>query len=101
MSRPISRGRVRTQGQLAPAWEWQHAGACRDADPEIFFHPIGERGSAARRRELSAKAICAGCPVLERCRGFALATHQEYGVWGGLSELERGAAAREPLTRTA
>ena len=27
-------------------WEWQYEGACREADPDLFFHPEGERGAA-------------------------------------------------------
>jgi hypothetical protein len=27
--------------------------------------------------------------VWECCRGYALENEEEYGVWGGLSELER------------
>jgi WhiB family redox-sensing transcriptional regulator len=27
--------------------------------------------------------------VLEQCRRHALAVHEPYGVWGGLSEAER------------
>jgi WhiB family transcriptional regulator, redox-sensing transcriptional regulator len=27
--------------------------------------------------------------VLEQCRQHALAVHEPYGVWGGLSEAER------------
>ena len=62
---------------------------CRDADPEIFFHPEGERGGTRRRRDEAAKAICARCPVIEQCREHALAVQEPYGVWGGLSEDER------------
>ena len=39
-------------------WEWQYQGKCRDADPEIFFHPEGERGGTRRRRDEAAKAVC-------------------------------------------
>ena len=43
-------------------WEWQYKGACRDLDPEMFFHPDGERGPRRRNRENAAKAVCATCP---------------------------------------
>jgi WhiB family transcriptional regulator, redox-sensing transcriptional regulator len=36
-----------------------------------------------------AKSICAGCQVRQECLGYALATHQIHGVWGGTSEEER------------
>jgi WhiB family transcriptional regulator, redox-sensing transcriptional regulator len=58
-------------------------------DSALFFHPAGERGPARASREVHAKRICSGCPVLSQCRAHALAVHEPYGVWGGLSESER------------
>jgi WhiB family redox-sensing transcriptional regulator len=58
-------------------------------DSGSFFHPDGERGPARARREARAKAVCLACPVLEMCRRHALAVHEPYGIWGGLSEAER------------
>ena len=72
-------------------WEWQYKGACRDLDPEMFFHPDGERGPRRRNRENAAKAICASCPVIAACRAHALAVQEPYGIWGGLSEDDRTA----------
>lgn len=74
---------------VSEAWEWQLSGACRSSDTVLFFHPDGERGLARSRRQEAAKAICAQCPVLVECRAHALAVHEPYGVWGGLSEEER------------
>lgn len=70
-------------------WEWQYKGACRDLDPEAFFHPDGERGPRRRNRENAAKAVCASCPVIVACRAHALAVQEPYGIWGGLSEDDR------------
>ncbi len=72
-------------------WEWQYQGACRDLDPEAFFHPDGERGPRRRNRENAAKAVCARCPVIAACRAHALAVQEPYGIWGGLSEDDRTA----------
>ena len=72
-------------------WEWQYEGACREADPNLFFHPEGERGSARRRRAERAKAYCVQCPVLAMCRERSLDAREPFGVWGGLSEDERSA----------
>jgi len=33
----------RLPGPIADIWEWQYDGACRSADPDLFFHPEGER----------------------------------------------------------
>jgi WhiB family redox-sensing transcriptional regulator len=58
-------------------------------DGAVFFHPDSERGASRVTREERAKAICRGCPVLVRCREYALAAQEPYGVWGGLGEQER------------
>ena len=76
-------------GPIAELWEWQFQGLCRTTNPDIFFHPEGERGPSRRRREARAKAICEQCPVLRECREHALAVHEPYGVWGGMTEEER------------
>ncbi|MET8701938.1 WhiB family transcriptional regulator [Kitasatospora sp. NPDC058032] len=68
---------------------WQLEGACRTVDSGIFFHPVNERGAAAKEREQNAKSVCARCPVRVPCRRYALATREPYGVWGGLTEEER------------
>jgi WhiB family redox-sensing transcriptional regulator len=75
-------------------WDWQIHAACRGMDSMMFFHPEGERGPARSGRDARAKLICAGCPVLERCRAHALAVEEPYGVWGGLSEAERDVILR-------
>lgn len=90
--------RERLPGAQVENWEWQLLGACNAHETEMFFHPEDERGAARARRERAAKQVCAGCPVLSVCRAHALHTHEQHGVWGGLSEYERArvrnAAAR-------
>jgi WhiB family redox-sensing transcriptional regulator len=66
---------------------WREAAACRQADPELFF-PIGSAGTGAAEIQ-RAKAICARCPVQRPCLTYALATSQEFGIWGGRDEAER------------
>ncbi len=72
--------------------EWVHRARCKDEDPELFF-PIGTTGPAAAQTE-AAKAICMQCDVRTECLEWSLATGQEAGVWGGLSEDERRALKR-------
>jgi WhiB family redox-sensing transcriptional regulator len=67
--------------------DWRDDAACRDEDPELFF-PIGTTGIALEQ-VTAAKRICARCSVQEDCLEFALASNQEAGVWGGLTEDER------------
>jgi WhiB family transcriptional regulator, redox-sensing transcriptional regulator len=89
----------RLPGPVMDLWEWQYQGACREADPNLFFHPEGERGGTRRRRDEAAKAICATCPVIQQCREHALKVREPYGVWGGLSEDDRQAILSRPLRR--
>mgnify|MGYP006334725457 FL=1 len=89
----------RLPGPVMDHWAWQYEGACREVEPSVFFHPEGERGSARRRRDEAAKAICAACPVLQACRDHALAVREPYGVWGGMSEDERAALSERGMRR--
>ena len=72
---------------------WRESAACRYMDPELFF-PLSSTGRGAADAQ-RAKAICAGCPVRQRCLAFALATGQEFGIWGGYDEAELRALHRE------
>ncbi len=85
----------RLPGPVAGRWDWQLEAACRELGPETFFHPEGERGPRRRAREAAAKAVCRSCPVITECLQHALAVHEDYGVWGGLSEHERALVQRD------
>jgi WhiB family redox-sensing transcriptional regulator len=76
---------ARSARDLRP--DWRDDAACRDADPELFF-PDGDVRSA-RTQVKTAKLICRGCPVSATCLSWALASGQEAGIWGGLTEDER------------
>ena len=67
--------------------DWRDEAACRDADPELFF-PDGDIRSA-RAQVKMAKLICRGCPVSATCLSWALASGQQAGIWGGMTEDER------------
>jgi len=81
----------RLPGPAAVLWEWQLDGSCRRENPDVFFHPEGERGPARRNRDNNAKAVCLSCPVLQRCREHALQVREPFGVWGAMTEYEREA----------
>lgn len=77
----------------APEMDWSDWAACRSEDPELFFpHPTDEATAMA------AKSVCQVCPVMDECLSWALATRQEFGVWGGMTEKERH-KRRERLRR--
>lgn len=59
---------------------------CAEVDPELWFPEEGQSPKPA-------KSICAGCPVLTACLEYALylddAFGEQYGVWGGMTRVER------------
>ena len=60
---------------------WQDHGACRGADPDVFFPTKNRTAHAAKR-------ICAVCEVRAECLAYAL-DNEPLGVWGGMSPRER------------
>jgi WhiB family redox-sensing transcriptional regulator len=69
------------------ATNWRVTGACRSADPDLFF-PIAEVPATERQVRL-AQRICAGCAVRQQCLDFAMRTGEAYGIWGGTTPAER------------
>ncbi|WP_053851826.1 WhiB family transcriptional regulator [Streptomyces sp. NRRL B-24085] len=76
---------------------WRERAACRDVDPDLFF-PIGTAGLTLVQVD-EAKAVCARCPVRERCLQWALAAGQVEGIWGGTTESERRATRRRSVRK--
>jgi WhiB family transcriptional regulator, redox-sensing transcriptional regulator len=66
---------------------WRDQAACRSVDGEIFF-PIGETGTAVRLQIMQAKTLCRSCPVLDKCREWAIDDLPD-GIAGGLTADER------------
>ena len=63
----------------APAWFAQ--AQCRGNTSDFFV----DKGQSVA----PAKAICAGCPVVDECLSHAIAHRETRGVWGGLTPIER------------
>ena len=78
---------------------WRERATCRDVDPDLFF-PIGTAGLALVQID-EAKAVCARCPVRERCLQWALDVGQVEGIWGGTTESERRATRRRSARKGA
>lgn len=66
---------------------WRSTAACRGPGSELFF-PTGHTGPAVEAIE-AAKIVCGACPVTAECLGYAFATNQPAGIWGGRTEEER------------
>lgn len=63
--------------------------------PTDMFYPAPEDQVGFR----AAKRICRGCPLMDACRDFAVANHEE-GVWGATSERQRETIRRRQHPET-
>lgn len=66
---------------------WRSDAECLEMDTDLFF-AVGQSGEGWEETE-RAKSVCCGCTVRSECLAFALATNQQFGVWGGYDEEER------------
>jgi WhiB family redox-sensing transcriptional regulator len=95
----VGRRIERTFKNVDERMEWVGAARCIGEEPELFF-PVGTTRPAVEQTE-RAKAICRDCPVIGECLEWSLATAQDAGVWGGLSEEERRTIRRARRRRSA
>jgi hypothetical protein len=58
---------------------------CEEIGDHIFFEEVTDD---TFEFSIKAKKICATCPLLEKCRDYAL-QNRVLGVWGGMSFNER------------
>jgi len=61
--------------------------SCTGMDIELFY-PKGEEQAKRAGDYRSLRQTCANCPVLTKCRDWAV-KHEDYGFWGGMSTYER------------
>jgi hypothetical protein len=64
---------------------------CQTVDPEIFFPDPTDNAGIEK-----AKTLCGSCSqeVKTKCLSFALTNKIHYGIWGGLTEIERKSVLR-------
>ena len=67
--------------------EWEKA-ECRDLDTELFYRVEEERNQTAYQYINAVRSICGRCPIQRACLAYAFG-NEEFGVWGGLTGLER------------
>lgn len=68
---------------------WRLRARCRTVDPDVFFHPEGERDPARSERVKRATDCCSCCPVIRECAEYAMDAREGFGTWGGVSENDR------------
>lgn len=67
---------------------WQRDAACRGQGEDAFF------GDDRVTRQVAVD-VCGACPVRRDCLEYALAERISVGIWGGLTERQRGAIAMD------
>lgn len=80
-------GVYRPQGFVKVNWE---LAACKGRGDVLWDF---DESWSRPREELHARAgacraVCAGCPIIQGCREYALA-NDEHGFWGGMTKRER------------
>lgn len=83
--------------------DWMQRGACRGQDVTWWYPTIIDGdgsewfddgtiwqafGDTAEFYD-KARAVCINCPVRDQCLTFAFEERQFYGMWGGLTPIER------------
>jgi WhiB family transcriptional regulator, redox-sensing transcriptional regulator len=90
---PARSSSARTAARIPPVGElklgWQERASCQAAEATAFFAPDSERIREREKREAAAKRVCSQCPVRQACLEHALTVPEQFGIWGGLTELER------------
>ncbi|WP_328932638.1 MULTISPECIES: WhiB family transcriptional regulator [unclassified Streptomyces] len=73
-------------------FDWLEEAACKASglDPDCWF----PESSADRKAAAQAQAVCWSCPVRLQCLQVAC-LRRDYGIWGGLLQAERIAAAHD------
>jgi hypothetical protein len=68
---------------------WDNA-ECRALQiPTDLFYSVEEERSIMQYEYInSLRSICTACPLWKECLTYAF-EHEDYGVWGGLTSVER------------
>jgi len=64
--------------------DWKDDAACTGMDYDTFFPAVGYN-----QHDLHARTICNKCPVKQECLMFAVNNRIHYGIWGGLTPIQR------------
>ncbi|MGH7744327.1 MAG: WhiB family transcriptional regulator [Candidatus Dormibacteria bacterium] len=67
---------------------WHDNALCAQTDPEAFFPEKGDPNMAAKK-------VCFRCDVRAECLEYALNNREHFGIWGGLSALQRNRLRRD------
>ena len=73
--------------------QWVARAACRKEDPEIFY---GVGNTLLPEEARRAQEVCDTCEVWIPCLKWAVDSGEGFGMWGGMTEVER----RQPVARS-
>ena len=71
--------------------DWDQA-ECRGVYTELFYRVEEERNQTAYQYINAVRSICGRGPIPRDCLSYAFG-NEDYGVWGGLTSLERRSMA--------
>jgi WhiB family redox-sensing transcriptional regulator len=71
----------------SPTRDWRDAALCQQFDADMWFPEKGVSPAPA-------KLLCGRCEVRAECLELALDANEQFGVWGGLSAMERRSLRR-------
>ena len=70
--------------------DWKK-GACAGFDTHLFYKIEEDRTNVVKLLKIDFfRVLCTGCPIWKDCLSYA-AENEKYGVWGGMTSLERDA----------
>lgn len=77
-----------------PRPDWESKARCHGEETNTFYKTdeadkTDDKFDDDDSREKAAIAICRSCDVCSDCGAYALATREEWGIWGGLTEKKR------------
>ena len=72
--------------------DWDKA-ECHGVYTELFYRVEEERNQTAYKYIDAVRSICGRCVIQKECLGYAFG-NEDFGVWGGLTSLERASVAQ-------
>jgi WhiB family redox-sensing transcriptional regulator len=74
--------------------EWKWDAACQGMGPNTFYLEVF-KPKENKMRVQTARQICGKCPVQTECLDYALDNCIAFGIWGGLTPVERWKVKRD------
>lgn len=77
-----NRSKLTAVTKTIDAIHWSDLANCQGKPGELFFPAKG-------KNHTEGKKVCLVCKVRKECLEYALTHKIEYGIWGGLSSVDR------------